>query len=266
MAETQDIDGVVDDTPQDDVLQEDIPQEDIPQEDIPEEVTYSIGDTEPESPEQELPELRKSYRALKQEMDALEQRVRPETAIKPNLSDPGIDFDTEKYDAALYAYHRKMAHEEDTAERQRKEAADQRAAFDRKVQMYTESKAALNLLDFDDAEDVVADTLSVAQQTILLTGAENPAKLIYALGKSRSAAKALAAHTDPIQFAFAVARMEKQVKTTSKRTPPAPERVVAGRSSVSTDSTLERLRSEAMRTGDFTKVVKWKSAQRAKNR
>ena len=62
--------------------------------------------------------------------------------------------------------------------------------------------------------------------------------------------------------AFAVAKLEKDMKVTSKaKSPPPPERTVSGHGRVAsggTDTTLEKLREEAARTGDMTKVIEYK--------
>ena len=101
----------------------------------------------------------------------------------------------------------------------------------------------------------------------MLQGADNPALVIYALGKNPKKAKELAAITDPVKFAFAVAKLESQLKVTNRKAPPPPEKTMRGTGpgSGAVDSTLERLREEAARTGDMTKVIRYKAEQRRKN-
>ena len=68
-----------------------------------------------------------------------------------------------------------------------------------------------------------------------------------------------------MKFSFAVAKLETQLKVTNRKAPP-PEKTVktgTGRASA-VDSTLERLREEAAKTGDMTKVIAYKRQQRAK--
>jgi hypothetical protein len=92
--------------------------------------------------------------------------------------------------------------------------------------------------------------------------------VIYALGKNPKKAAELAKLTDPVKFAFAVAKLEKELKVTNRRAAPAPERVVQGTGRVSgaVDSTLERLREEAARTGNMTKVLQYKRQKQAASR
>jgi hypothetical protein len=104
----------------------------------------------------------------------------------------------------------------------------------------------------------VLEALSVTQQGIILQGAQNPAVLVYALGKNSNKAKELAGITDPVQFAFAVAKLETQLSVTKKQAPP-PEKRINGNGSLGTSNAqLDRLREEAARSGDFTKVIAFK--------
>ena len=95
----------------------------------------------------------------------------------------------------------------------------------------------------------------------MVQGAKNPALVVYAIGKNPAKAKELAAITDPVKFAFAVANLEAQLKVTPRKSKPEPERVPGGASrplSGTVDSHLERLYDEARRTGDYTKVTDYK--------
>ena len=131
---------------------------------------------------------------------------------------------------------------------------------------YTKARDTLKVRDFEDAEAVTGDALSNVQQGIIISGADNPALVVYALGKNPKRAKELAGITDPVQFAFAIAKLETQLKIQSKKTPPPPEKSVRGGSapvSGAVDSTLERLRDEAARTGDMSKVIAYKRSKRS---
>lgn len=100
---------------------------------------------------------------------------------------------------------------------------------------------------------------------MLIAGCENPALVVYALGKNPKKAKELAEIKDPVKFAFAVAKLETQLKV-NRKTPPPVMKTVSGTGPVSgsVDSTLERLREEAARTGDMSKVFKYKQQLRQK--
>ena len=107
---------------------------------------------------------------------------------------------------------------------------------------------------------MIEDTLNNNQQGILLEGAENPALLVYALGKNPKKAKELAAIDNPVSFAFAVAKLETQLKVSNRKAKAQPEKKFKSSttSSGAVDSTLERLREEAAKTGNMDKVMQYK--------
>ena len=123
----------------------------------------------------------------------------------------------------------------------------------------------MKVRDYDFAEDVVQDTLSVMQQGMIVQGAENPALLVYALGKNPKKAKELASITDPVKFAFAVAKLETNLKVTSRKASAKPEKKISGtgRPSGSVDNTLDRLRADAEKTGDYSKVFQYKKQKQS---
>ena len=251
----------------------------------PDEVQVTIGDeTPPEDPEQAfsgpapdwVKELREEQRRLRRQVREYEARERaaqqqgqpvavPTLGAKPKLEDH--DYDTDRYESALEAWY-KQKDAADAAKREQEQAlAEQQKAWQARLDAYGQQKTALKVRDYDEAEATVQETLNVTQQGVVLQGAENPALVVYALGKNPKRAKELAAITDPVRFAFAVAKLEQQLKITPRAKPPAPERTVpAGTAPVSgaTDSALERLRADAERTGDYSKVVRYKQQLRAK--
>ena len=87
---------------------------------------------------------------------------------------------------------------------------------------------------------------------------------VYALGKNPKKLAELASIKDPVRFAVAVAKLETQLKVSTRKPPPPPPKITSGSAPVSgsVDSTLERLRAEAERTGDYTKVIQYKRSKR----
>lgn len=128
-------------------------------------------------------------------------------------------------------------------------------------------KKKLNLEDFDTAEDAVLQSLTPIQQSIILNGANDPALMVYAIGKSKKRADELSKINDPVKFAVEIGKLETQLKVTKKTARTAPEKVVTGstRHSGGTDTTLERLRAEADKTGNRSKVVEYMRKLKAKN-
>jgi hypothetical protein len=246
---------------------------------VSDEVVVSIGEESPPTEEEVrapewVRELRKANREKERRIRELEARLAtsaPENkpvqlGPKPKLEDH--DYDAERFEQALDAWHeRKRQHDLET-ERVRQAEQAQQQAWQAKLEGYSKAKAELKVRDYEDAEAIAQEVFSVTQQGVILQGAENPALVVYALGKNPKKAADLSKITDPVKFAFAVARLEKELKVTNRRAAPAPERIVqgTGRASGTVDSTLERLRAEAEKTGNYTKVLQYKRQKQAASR
>ncbi len=240
------------------------------------ELVVSIGEEAPPSDEQSrapewVRDLRKRDRENVKRIKELEARLQEKEQpaavslpAKPTLE--GCDYDAEAFEANLAKwYDAKRAHDE-TAAQQRKleEAAEQ--AWQQKVAAYQESKAKLPAHDVDEAEDLVRQTFNETQWAILVDGLDNPALVIYALGKNPAKAKELAAVGSLSRFAVLAGRLETEVKTSKRTAKPSPETSITGLAAGGTrgtDATLERLREEAMRTGDMSKLSAYKRQLRA---
>ena len=241
-----------------------------------EEVIVSIGEEAP-PPEQNTPapewvrELRKTNRELQRQNRELQSKLQVQpTEIKPVVigAKPKLedhDYDADKYEEALTGWFERKRQADEVNARQQAEVMNQQKAWEAKLNGYGKAKAELRVRDYEDAEAVAQEVFSITQQGVILQGAENPALVVYALGKNPKKAKELAEVLDPVKFAFAVAKLEKELKVTNRRAAPAPERVVSGtgRSSGAVDSTLERLREEAARTGNMTKVIQYRAQKRS---
>jgi hypothetical protein len=249
-----------------------------PEEEPADEVTVSIGDEAPPPDETErapewVRELRKQHRELQKkvrEYEAREQTApaapKPVVGPKPKLEDH--DYDTDRYETALESWYRNKEQADKADFEAKRQAEEAQKAWQARLDGYGKAKADLKVRDFDDAEHTVQQALNITQQGVVLQGAENPALVVYALGKNPKKAKELASITDPVKFAFAIAKLEAQLKVTPRTKPPAPERSLpAGTAPVSgtSDSTLDRLREDAARTGDMTKVIRYKQQLKAKS-
>jgi len=233
--------------------------------------------TEPEPEAERAPEwvrdLRRSHRELQRKVREYESREQtapaqaaiPTLGAKPKLEDH--DYDTDRYETALEGWYKQKDAVESAKRQQQQQAEEQQRTWQAKLDGYAKAKAELKVRDYEDAEATVQETLNVVQQGVVLQGAENPALVVYALGKNPKKAKELASISDPVKFAFAIAKLESQLKVTATRKPPPPERSApAGNAPISgtTDNALDRLRTEAERTGDFTKVIRYKQQMREK--
>jgi hypothetical protein len=202
---------------------------------------------------------------LKTRLQATEQtETKPVTlGAKPKLEDH--DYDADKFEEALANWFDRKRQADEINAKQEAEVMNQQKAWQAQLDGYSKAKAELRVKDFEDAEATAQELFNVTQQGVMLQGADNPALVVYALGKNPKKAQELAAIKDPVKFAFAVAKLEKELKVTNQKAAPAPERMISstGRVSGAVDSTLERLREEAARTGNMTKVIQYKAQKRA---
>jgi len=240
------------------------------------EVVVTIGeDSPPQEEEQKAPEwvreLRKSNRELQKENKALKAKQETETTEnkpvtlgkKPTLEE--LDYDSDAYDRELSAWYERKRKHEDAESAKKSEQEEQNKAWQTTVNGYEDAKKVLKVRDFEEAEYTVQETLSDTQQGMILQGADNAALVVYALGKNPKRAKEIASIKDPVKFAFAVAKLETTLKVNSRKTPPPPEKTVSGTGSLSgtVDKTLDRLRADAQKTGDFSKVIAYKKSKKA---
>jgi hypothetical protein len=216
------------------------------------EVIVSFGDEEPEQPQEAaewVTALRKQNRELKAKVKELEVVAQPKRDVqmpKPTLE--ACDYDADKFETELLAWNAQKA-EAGRAE------AEAKQAWENRLKTYSEQKQALRVRGYDDAEDAVREIMSVTQQGIILQAADEPARLVYALGLSPSKAKELAGEKDPVRFAAKVAKMEMQLKDTPRKPAAAPDRkpVGAGATPAALQPRLDKLKAEAHASGDWTK-------------
>jgi hypothetical protein len=212
-------------------------------------------------------DLRKNYREEKRRAKDLEQKLARLETQAPGVAPLGpkptlekADYDTDRYEKELANWYDKKRQHDDREVSVKSEQQAVQREWERKLEGYQSAKAGLKVRDFEFAEDVVQDNLSVMQQGMIVQGADNAALVVYALGKNPKKAKELASITDPVKFAFAVAKLETQLKISNRKAQTSPERKISGtgRPSGAVDSTLDRLRADAEKTGDYSKVFQYK--------
>jgi hypothetical protein len=254
---------------------EEVPEQPAEPEPEPEEITVAIGDETPAEEEQEkapewVRDLRKQHRELQRKVREYEARDQVAPKVKPLGEKPtleGSDYNTEQYEAALEAWYRQRDEQAKLEAQAKAQAEEAERSWKSRLDSYGKAKADLKVRDFEDAEAVVLESFNQTQQGVVLHGADNPAMVVYALGKNPKKAKELASIADPVRFAFAVAKLESQLKIVPRAKPPAPERALpVGTAPVSggSDSTLDRLREKAAQTGVFTEVHAYKQKLKAK--
>lgn len=243
-----------------------------------EQVVVTIGD-EPAAEEEDeataptwVRDLRKKNRENVRHIRDLEQRLAataptPAAAevLGPQPTMETCDFDEAKFATETRAWLAKEAKIESQKNAQADADKKSREAWQTKLASHATAAKALKVPDFEDAEEAVKEALSVVQQGVILQGSKGSATLVYALGKNPKKLKELAAISDPVQFAWAAAQLETQLKVTPRKAPPVPERTIRGGAggNAAVDSQLAKLEAEADRTGDRTKVAQYHRNKRA---
>lgn len=201
-------------------------------------------------------------RELEQQLNQGQQTKEVELGEKPTLESSGYDSDEYEKNLADW-FEKKRSHDELERKKQAEQEQAQKA-WQEKLTTYETKKAAIKakVRNFDDVEKEARDVLSVQQQGILIHAAKNPELIMYHLGRNPEKAKKLAEISDPIQFAFAAAEIDSQMRVQTRKPQTNPERKPSGSASISgsVDSKLEALEKEADRTGNRSKVIAYKKS------
>ena len=225
-------------------------------------------------------ELRKDQAKLKRENRELTERLqsfdkKPDITLgaKPVASDFEYDYESDKseqeqFAEALDKWYVTKGQVDKQGEEAKATEAQQKEAWDSTLGVYEEKKTALKVKapNFDEAEALVKDSLSIVYQGAILEGADNPAMLVLALGNNPGKLKELSSIKSPAKFIWAAAKMEAQLKTGTRKVATSPEKKVVGSGSgaSATDAALDKLEKEAEKTGDRTKVLNYKRKQKQK--
>jgi hypothetical protein len=243
--------------------------------DLEEELIVTIGEETP--PQEEIDEKRapewvrnlrtkareqeRELRELRKLRDGVEQQKQTQLGPKPTLE--ACDYDADLFERRLDAWKERKA----VADRQQAEVKEAEAKrqeyFNSKFEAYSTRKAEVigKIKDFADVEETVLHALDDTQRGVVLAHAKDPALLLYAIGKDEKRLQELAKLSDPVEFIFAVARMETQMRTQSRKPQSAPEKSVKGSASTTgSDKRLDQLYDEAARTGDLNKVRAYKAS------
>ncbi len=244
---------------------------------VGDEVIVTIGDNNNDEEDQAkapewVNELRKKSREITKENKRLKAALEDKESNKPLVlgTKPSIDdfdYDKDEYEKSLDVWYEKKS----IVTRQQNDARikqdEQARSWEQTLSDYSAKKNELKAKapGFDEAEQISKDALSDMQQSIIIQGANDPALLMLALGKNPAKAQALALIKDPAKFIWEVSRIESQLKVTQRKVSTNPEqKVSSGKSSGSSlvNATLDSLREDAAKTGDHSKVFKYKQSLR----
>ena len=245
-----------------------------------EEFVITVGDEEPEPSDEDdfsgkpaptwVKDLRKKEREARKrikELEAQVQQAKPadkpiEVGPKPKLAD--FDYDEDDFESAVEQWHERKRQVEQQQAAKQAEEEKAKQAWQAKMQSYEERRqnVASKVRDFEEVEEAAKDKLTATQQGILIHAAENPELILYHLGKNPKKAQELSEITDPIQFAFAAAKLDSQMKIQSRKPSTQPERKPSGSAGLSgvVDQKLAQLEAKAAKTGDRTELIKFKKS------
>lgn len=216
-----------------------------------------------------LREIRKTNKKVLRENKELKAELEKFKPKAPSLG-PKPTMETCQYDSDLYERQMDAWHDQKTKveEHERKSKAEQEAnlqEYRQRLDQYQAQKKKLRVRDYEDAESTVEEIFDVAQQNWIVDAAKNPALVVYALGNNPHRAAAMAQIKNPIRFGYELRDLEASLKIGKRKPKAAPEKTVTGTGAISgtNDSTLERLREEAARTGNMTKLMEYKRQKRA---
>lgn len=238
----------------------------------------SLGDEEL-NPEEEagtapgwVKDLRKSHREQQKENKSLRSQIEKLTEAKqkneilgarPTLEDH--DYDSDQHDAALDVWYQKK---QNVQLESAKLKADQDAAskeWGEKVAAHSDKTSKLPFDDIKDSHEVVDNTLDQTQIGTIIHVADDSALLMYAIGKNPQKAEELAKIKDPSLFIKAITKMEDKLVVKKRKAATKPEGSINGDRSISgtLDNELDRLRAEAEKTGNYTKVHAYRRKKKA---
>ncbi|WP_180146674.1 hypothetical protein [Acinetobacter sp. YH12052] len=245
-----------------------------------EEFVITVGDEEPEPSDEDdfsgkpapawVKDLRKKEREARKRIKELEvqvQQAKPadkpiEVGSKPKLAD--FDYDEDQFESAVEQWHERKRQVEQQQAAKQAEEEKAKQAWQTKMQSYEERRqnVASKVRDFEEVEEAAKDKLTATQQGILIHAAENPELILYHLGKNPKKAQELSEITDPIQFAFAAAKLDSQMKIQTRKPSTQPERKPSGSAGLSgvVDQKLAQLEAKAAKTGDRTELIKYKKS------
>ena len=216
------------------------------------------GQEAPEWVKKVREENRELKRQLKQrESQQFEQQVLRE---KPTLDDHDYDSDAFEQDYAQWLTEKQQVDAQVHAERQKYQQYHERYKADVDA---IKTKAP----DYDEVELSVVDVLSEQKQGLLQMLVDNPAKVVYALGKNSPAQLERLSKLDDIQFAKQIVLMEMQMSSKTKsrnQNKPKPKTHELEGAAGGADTRLAKLEAEADRTGDRSKVAAYKKQLKSK--
>jgi len=197
------------------------------------------------------------------EIEAENRKLKGAPVVEDIGPEPDIDDYWDKPDqfkTDLLAWsEKKRAADTRQTEQQRQNEAIQKEYLD-DVAEFGRQREGLKVRDFDASYDKVTSMLNEAQVAILTQVARNKAPLMYALGKNPDKLEAIAKISNMAKFAGEVGRLDMETTVTKRKPTTQPETAHRGAGGGGrSDARLEKLESDARRTGNRTALIAYKA-------
>lgn len=222
-----------------------------------------VGDDGPDLPRKLRHEIRDRDRRLAaKERELAELRAanvpKPvEVGPRPQLAD--FDYDEDRYSEAVDAWSDRKVK---AALSDRDAAAPDEAMqedFRRRVDRFQEDVANLPYGDAKAMVEAAVAAMPASLQAAVVQVADDPARLVYALGKYPDKLRALIEQPNQARMMGDIARLEGQMKTGTRKPTAQPQAQRRGDAMPrGGDKELARLQKEADRTGNRTALVRYK--------
>jgi len=214
----------------------------------------------------EFQETKKINRELKRKLEERNKDEYEQEELGPEPKFEDFDHDEKDFKAAHKDWVLKSERIERQKEEQKKAEEDRESEWNQKLTVYHKQRNELALEDFDDLAAEVEAKLTVPQIGMIIDAAENSAQVISVLGANPKKLDELAKIKNPVKFAFAVGKLEAVLgKIPHRKNKIPPEKRIVGNATLSGDvhsKELDRLRDEAAKTGDTSKLFAYKRKMR----
>lgn len=209
-----------------------------------------------------IKEKERELKELRNQSPSQQQRQAPTQAPRmPQLSDDGIDYDESVFQQRLSEWSEENAKYQ-TAQAQQQHAQQAlQQLHQQKLQQYQERVKAVKVPNYQQAEKVVIEEVPEQIQAAIIHYAEKPEMVVIALARNPELRKQMAEATDPVALGRLIGTIESKAKTMPKpKSNAASTPEVKGNNGAVLNS-LEKLKEEAHKSGDWSAYF---AAKRAK--
>lgn len=181
---------------------------------------------------------------------------------KPKRDDYEYGQD-DKYDDDLIAWNEDKKKHDAKKQSKEDEAKQFQTTYDDRLQGFNTRKKSIAVDDYDAVENKIKGYLSDEQQSIGVYTLNKPEMVFLALSRNSKELERISKITEPLILASELGKIEARLKTTKRKAPP-PETRLKGTAAIggASDKHLEKLERDSEKTGDRTKILKYKREQK----